>query len=201
MIHCRIRKQLHENSSKLQLTVYKSISFVLLILMFFCFHTYGQSKKVLINKPKIKDSIFKNSSSAKVSFGNKIITDSTAIASNTKNITDSLTVASGKFSFYKKGAHASYYADKFHGRKTASGKRYDKNKLTAAHKKLPFGTILKVTNESNGKSVFVEVIDRGPFVRSREIDLSRKAFGAITGNKSSGFVLVTLEVLQKKKFI
>lgn len=110
---------------------------------------------------------------------------------------DSLFLGTGKFKTYKKGAHASYYADKFHNRKTASGKKYDKNKYSAAHKKLPFGTIIKVTNEANGKSVLVEVTDRGPFVRSREIDLSKKAFLEIASNKSSGNMKVTLETLQK----
>ena len=110
---------------------------------------------------------------------------------------DSLFIESGKFKFYKKGAHASYYADKFHNKRTASGRKYDKNKYTAAHKKLPFGTKLKITNEANKKSVIVEVIDRGPFVRSREIDLSRRAFMEIASNKSSGNMKVTIEVLQK----
>lgn len=110
---------------------------------------------------------------------------------------DSLIQYKGKFRPFKKTAHASYYADKFHGRKTACGKIYDKNKLTAAHKKLPFGTIVKVTNESNGKSVFVVITDRGPFVRGREIDLSRKAFFEIANNKNSGKVDVTLEILQQ----
>jgi rare lipoprotein A len=110
---------------------------------------------------------------------------------------DSLFIEKGKFKFYKKNAHASYYADKFHNKRTASGKKYDKNKYSAAHKKLPFGTKVKVTNEANGKSVIVEVTDRGPFVRSREIDLSRRAFMEITTNKSSGNMKVTLEVLQK----
>ena len=65
------------------------------------------------------------------------------------------------------------------------------------HKKLPFGTKVKVTNEANGKSVIVEVTDRGPFVRSREIDLSKRAFMEIAKNKSTGTMLVTIEVLQK----
>ncbi len=112
-------------------------------------------------------------------------------------VPDSLFLASGKYKFYKKDAHASYYADKFHGRKTASGKKYNKNQYTAAHKKLPFGTIVKVTNEVNGKSIIVEVNDRGPFVRSREIDLSKRAFMEIASSKSSGVVRVTIEVLQK----
>ncbi len=109
---------------------------------------------------------------------------------------DSLFFETGNFKFYKKEAHASYYADKFNGRKTASGKRFDNNKYTAAHKKFPFGTKVKVTNEVNGKYVVVEVIDRGPFVRSREIDLSKRAFKEICSNKSAGVMLVTIEVLQ-----
>ncbi|NRA36541.1 MAG: septal ring lytic transglycosylase RlpA family protein, partial [Planctomycetes bacterium] len=67
---------------------------------------------------------------------------------------------------------ASYYANKFHGRKTASGEKYHKNKYTAAHKKLAFGTKLLVRNVKNGKTVEVVVNDRGPFVRGRIIDLS-----------------------------
>lgn len=110
---------------------------------------------------------------------------------------DTTLVYKGKFKPYKTKTHASYYNDKFNGRRTASGKIYDKNKLTAAHKKLPFGTIVRVTNEANGKSVIVEINDRGPFVKGREIDLSKKAFMTIVGNKNSGSIIATLEVLQK----
>lgn len=70
---------------------------------------------------------------------------------------------------------ASYYADKFHGRTTASGAKYDKKKLTAAHKTLPFGTVVEVTNMANNKKVTVTINDRGPFVAGRIIDLSRAA--------------------------
>jgi len=110
--------------------------------------------------------------------------------------TDSVVEYKGKFKPYKKNAHASYYADRFHGKRTASGKIFDMNRLTAAHKKLPFGTRVKVTNEVNGKMVVVEVTDRGPFVKGREIDLSKKAFMTIAGNKNSGKATVTLEILQ-----
>ena len=109
--------------------------------------------------------------------------------------TDSLLTSLGKFKIYKKEAHASYYADKFNGRRTTSGRKFDNNKYTAAHKKLPFGTKVKVTNEKNGKSVIVEITDRGPFVKSREIDLSKRAFMDITSNKSSGGMLVTIAIL------
>ena len=68
---------------------------------------------------------------------------------------------------------ATYYGLRYKsGRKTASGKAYDKNKLTAAHKTLPFGTVVRVTNKKNGKTVDVEITDRGPFGPGRIIDLS-----------------------------
>lgn len=101
-----------------------------------------------------------------------------------------------KIVLHKKNAHASYYHDKFNGRKTASGKKFNNNDLTAAHKKFPFGTILKVTNELNKKFVIVEITDRGPFIKGREIDLSKRAFMKIASNKKSGLVYVTLEILK-----
>ena len=70
---------------------------------------------------------------------------------------------------------ASYYNDKFEGKKTASGALYSASKMTAAHPSLPFGTTVKVTNISNDKSVVVIVNDRGPFVKGRIIDLSKAA--------------------------
>ena len=106
---------------------------------------------------------------------------------------DTLTNISLKFKPYKKAVHASYYHNKFNGRRTASGARFDNQKYTAAHRKLPFGTMLRVTNEKNGKSVVVEVTDRGPFTRGRELDLTRKAFMEIADNKNSGSMSVTIE--------
>ncbi|MEO6097330.1 MAG: septal ring lytic transglycosylase RlpA family protein [Fibrobacteria bacterium] len=69
----------------------------------------------------------------------------------------------------------SYYADKFHGRKTASGERFDKNRMTAAHPSLPFHTKVEVTNLDNGKSVIVDINDRGPFAGDRILDVSPAA--------------------------
>ena len=107
--------------------------------------------------------------------------------------------ANSKFRLFKKNAHASYYHDKFNGRRTASGEKFNNNNYTAAHKKLPFGTKVRVTNESNGKSVIVEITDRGPFSKSREIDLSRRAFMEITSNKNLGVVIVTIEEVIEPK--
>jgi len=74
---------------------------------------------------------------------------------------------------------ASWYGADFHGRRTASGEIYDMDKMTCAHKSFPFGTRLRVTNPDTGQSAVVVVNDRGPFVRGREIDLSRAAARAI----------------------
>jgi rare lipoprotein A len=106
---------------------------------------------------------------------------------------DTVIAVTGKFTLYKKGVHASYYANKFNGRRTASGKKFSNAKYTAAHRKFPFGTILRVTNEANGQCVLVEVTDRGPFSRGREIDLSKRAFMEIATNKNSGSIIVKIE--------
>lgn len=110
---------------------------------------------------------------------------------------DTLTNLSLKFKPYKKAVHASYYHNKFNGKRTSSGQRFSNDKYTAAHRKFPFGTILKITNEQNGKSVIVEVTDRGPFSRGREIDLTKKAFMEIADNKNSGSMTVTIEEQQQ----
>ncbi|MCB2378603.1 septal ring lytic transglycosylase RlpA family protein [Hymenobacter sp. BT635] len=81
----------------------------------------------------------------------------------------------GSKSAFTQSGGASYYADKFEGRKTASGTTYRSNKLTAAHNTLPFGTVVRVTNPRNKRSVKVTVTDRGPHAKGRVIDLSRKA--------------------------
>ena len=70
---------------------------------------------------------------------------------------------------------ASYYADYYQGRQTANGEIFDHDKYTAAHKKLPFGTKVLITNLSNQKQVMVRINDRGPFVKKRIIDLTKKA--------------------------
>lgn len=90
---------------------------------------------------------------------------------------------------------ASYYSNDFHNRKTSSGELYDKDKLSAAHRDLPFGTKLKVTNLKNGKSVVVVVNDRGPFVANRIIDLSYRAAKEID-MLQDGIAEVEIEVLE-----
>jgi rare lipoprotein A (peptidoglycan hydrolase) len=92
---------------------------------------------------------------------------------------------------------ASWYGPKFHGRLTANGERYNQFAYTAAHKKLPFGTIVRVTNSSNGKQTLVRINDRGPYVHNRIIDLSRRASADI--NVELAHVQVDLCVPTPKK--
>ncbi|SEQ21461.1 rare lipoprotein A [Treponema bryantii] len=97
---------------------------------------------------------------------------------------------------YKTGVTASYYAEDFHGKRTSNGERFNMNDYTCAHKSLPFNTVLKVTNLANGKTCEVRVNDRGPFVASREIDLS-KAAAIKLGMIGSGTTKVKLEIIKK----
>lgn len=89
---------------------------------------------------------------------------------------------------------ASFYGGYFHGRLTANGERYNQNAMTVAHKTLPFGTMLEVTNPANGKSVILRVTDRGPFVKGRELDLSVKAAGLL-GTTEQGVATVNYKVV------
>ena len=90
---------------------------------------------------------------------------------------------------------ASYYGNRHQNQKTASGERYQHELKTAAHKTLPLGSYVKVTNKKNGQSVVVKINDRGPFVRGRIIDLSKSAFAEI-GNTSSGLIKVDIQVVE-----
>lgn len=94
----------------------------------------------------------------------------------------------------KRVGHASYYGRRFAGNLTASGERFDPSELTAAHRTLPFGTRVLVTNLDNGRHVTVRINDRGPFVASRIIDLSRRAARRL-GMLQAGIAEVRLQVL------
>ena len=90
---------------------------------------------------------------------------------------------------------ASWYGKKFHGRPTANGAIYDMNALTAAHKTLPMPSTVRVTNLENGRSMLLEVNDRGPFVRGRIIDVSRRA-AQLMGFQRKGTVKVRVQVVR-----
>ncbi|PKQ46564.1 septal ring lytic transglycosylase RlpA family protein [Confluentibacter flavum] len=158
---------------KLLVLFIKTISFVCLLIFLTSF----------INTPsKISTN---NTSHFNTIYIDTVLTDTIAVDSSLTYIT------------YKENVHASYYHDKFNGRKTASGEKFDNNLYTAAHRTLKFGTKIKVTNTVNNQSVIVTVNDRGPFVKDREIDLSKIAFMEITKHKLTGFLIVHLEVLKE----
>jgi rare lipoprotein A len=90
---------------------------------------------------------------------------------------------------------ACYYDDEFHGQRTANGEIFDQNKLTAAHRTYPFGTLVWVTYLNTGRSVVVRINDRGPLERNRVIDLSRQAAQEL-GVLGSGLARVQLEVIE-----
>lgn len=94
--------------------------------------------------------------------------------------------------------YASWYGPGFHGRRTANGERYNQNALTAAHKSLPFDTKVRVINLENDREVIVRINDRGPYVRGRIIDLSKKAAKELA-MLGSGTAKVRIESLTFKK--
>lgn len=109
--------------------------------------------------------------------------------------------ATGRPIHYKAEGKASWYGPGFSGKKTANGERFDPNAMTAAHKTLPMGTTVRVTNLDNDKSVVVRVNDRGPFVRGRIIDLSKAAAQEIDIiGKGTGRVMVVAITAPPEKF-
>lgn len=90
---------------------------------------------------------------------------------------------------------ASFYGKRFHGRRTANGESFDMHAMTAAHRTLPFGSLVRVTNPRNGKQVIVRINDRGPFSRGRVIDLSRAAAEEL-GMISRGHARVEIELVE-----
>lgn len=89
---------------------------------------------------------------------------------------------------------ATYYADRMHGRPTSSGTRYHRDSFYCAHRTLPFGTLVRVTDTNTGKSVIVKVIDRGPFGKGKVVDLSKAAAREL-GMLSKGVIRIELEVV------
>ncbi|WP_235998298.1 septal ring lytic transglycosylase RlpA family protein [Hymenobacter sp. BT559] len=106
-----------------------------------------------------------------------------------------LTACGTSKSAFTQTGQGSYYADKFRGRPTASGTPYRPSKLTAAHNTLPFGTRIRVTNTRTGRSVKVTVNDRGPHVKGRIVDLSKRAARKI-GLVDAGVAPVQLKVVR-----
>jgi len=118
-------------------------------------------------------------------------------ATDIKSESEILTSTDTVYTFYQQGV-ATYYADKFQGRKTAFGERYDRKQYTAAHRTLPHNSLVRVTALSNKKSVIVRINDRGPFTKNRVIDLSKAAAREID-LLSRGIMKVTIEIIEVKR--
>ena len=162
------------------------------LIFFVCQVNIAQTKKTItkLAEPKPKTEILKSKSIATIAIQDTIL--KTIPANDSIRLLGTVTLI-----LHQRNGHASYYADKFTGRRTASGTRFDNQKHTCAHRKLPFGTKLKVTSERTKKSTIVMVTDRGPFVRGRDIDLSKRSFMEIAPTTYGGSIAVTIEIIKK----
>lgn len=124
----------------------------------------------------------------------KILTKLATILTLSISLSVPFTSVSAKETGRVMDGHASWYGPGFHGRLAANGKPFNMNRLTAAHKTLPFGTKLKVTCKASGKSVVVTVTDRGPYIKGRNLDLSYAAAKALD-MLDRGTSLVKIQVL------
>jgi rare lipoprotein A len=120
-------------------------------------------------------------------------------AADTPSLADAEPITAGPdVGDFEQQGRASWYGRAFHGRKTASGERYDMHALTAAHRTLPLASWVRVTNESNQKTVVVKINDRGPYARGRVIDLSYAAAAAL-GMRGAGTGKVKIEGLTQQE--
>lgn len=124
-----------------------------------------------------------------------LLMDSNSEINKINSINAELMELENEVEVINESARSSYYHDKFNGKKTANGDVFNNKKYTAAHRTLPFGSKIRVTNNQNDESVIVTVNDRGPFTKGRQLDLSKQAFLDITHNKGAGTLNVKIEVL------
>ena len=155
---------------------------------------YDPYKDVVIKKETAKDNYdpYKDVVIKKETVAKEMNTkEAKVVAISTKEIEEAYTV--------NLSGAASFYGEEWNGRRTANGEIFNTYELTAAHKTLPFGTKVKVVNKTNGKSVIVRINDRGPFVKGRTIDLSKKAFQSIANIKKGILKDSEIDILVLKK--
>ena len=162
--------------------------FVGLFCMFFVHENDTQEEKTAVSMGKEMAFNANEDSIKVVDQSNQVQTDLERINNELNSLEEEITVLN-------ENCTASYYHNKFNGKKTASGVTFNNKGLTAAHRTLPFGTKVRVTNLENDESVIVTINDRGPFTKGKIIDLSKKAFMDITHNKGAGHLSVKIEVL------
>lgn len=164
---------------------------ITLILVILTGCSSAPTEKASINSSTQTKKTTKNSST-------EIRKTSKKSSASTKKATKPSSASAKKTKEYSKKhaltGKASWYGKKFHGRLTASGERYSVEKFTAAHKTLPFGTVVRVTNTITNKSVDVKINDRGPYIKGRIIDLSPTAFNQIARVKQ-GVIPVKVTII------
>lgn len=126
----------------------------------------------------------------------KMFTGAAQAPQQTVQVTDTLAKPEPVLPVFKQQGVASYYAAKFNGRRTASGERYSGRKLTAAHRTLPFGTLVRVSDAKTGRWLVVKINDRGPHNRRRIIDLSYEAARQLGMTKGGGLLKVKIRVVE-----
>ncbi len=159
---------------------------------------YNKNTQV-IPQQKTKQVIEKTSPVISEPISEKIVKDTVDLNYGGTIVDTESTIRTGNdtiYTFYQQGI-ATYYADKFQGRKTAFGERYNRKLYTAAHRTLPHNSLVRVTALSNKKSVVVRINDRGPFSRNRVIDLSKAAAKEID-LVTRGIMKVTIETIEVK---
>lgn len=163
--------------------IYQTGLFLLFFMVLSSFTTSHRPKKISKNKTTQIVSIQESTI-------NEALISQDTLSKSTLELPE---VAVEETELVTESTKATYYHDKFTGRRTASGAVFDNNKYTAAHSSLPFGTKVKVTNLKNKKSVILTITDRGPLSKDRGIDLTKKAFMEIAQNKGSGILNVKIE--------
>lgn len=161
---------------------------------------FGSAQLKTDNTPKTEEQVFFGKELAYAATGStkdssKLNEIQAEIDNELIKINDELNALEEEIEVVHDKTTASYYHDKFNGRKTASGEIFSNNDYTAAHKTLPFGTVVRVTNLNNDESIIVKITDRGPFVKGRQIDLSKQAFIDLTKDINKGLVSVKIEIL------
>ena len=142
----------------------------------------------------LKNILFITFTTLAVTLGSNTAVAASPPASSNDSLEIRPTTSEKQKTYAGKTAKVSYYAHQFHGRKTASGERFNMNALTVAHKTLPFGTKVEFTCASTGKKVVAKVNDRGPYVHGRSFDLSYQAAKAL-GILDRGVAKVTYRIL------
>lgn len=150
--------------------------YILYIVTFFCFSSFTLKQDTLQDPVQ-----------------NTLVTPLDLVEIEDEPQEDSCDLEEVQLEIVKEEAQISYYHDKFNGKFTASGEVFDNQMYTAAHKTLPFGTKIKVTNLHNQQSVVLTVTDRGPFTKGRELDISKKAFLELTNSTKRGILNVKIE--------